>query len=119
MNSDYHRILRAAMALGLASLLLPATTVLAQAPQPAAASSPTAAPAATVGAVPMPQPKEAANKATVNTAPTPRPYDGPSRRARSWIYAAIVGTVGVVAVILLVRHYKNNKGCGNCLAAGN
>jgi hypothetical protein len=107
------------MALGLASLLCQATTAMAQAPQPAAASSPTAAAAAAAGTVPAPQPKEALKKATVNTPAAPRPYDGPSRRTRSWIYAAIAGTVGVVAVLLLVRHYRNNKGCGDCLANGN
>ena len=117
MKNHYCRPLRTTIALCLASLLCLATMALAQARQPAVASSPAGSSAA-VGTVPAPQPNEAPKKAPPSTSSVPRPYNGPSRRTRSWIYAAIAGTVGVIAVILLARHYHNNRGCDNCLPDG-
>jgi len=103
----------------LVMLLLSPGAAIAQAPQLPPAAAPTAASVAGTSTAAASSPNKTPDKTANATSTAPRPYDAPSRRTRSWIFAAIAGTVGVVAVILLVRHYHNNRGCGNCLASGN
>jgi|SRR6185312_8581207 len=118
MYTTSRRALRVSMSMVLVTLLLMPGAAIAQAPlSPSAASAPTAASAVGMSAAAVPGPNKTDKAASAAPTP-PRPYDGPSRRTRSWIYAAIVGTVGVIAVILLARHYHNNRGCDNCLPDG-